>query len=322
MNTGLNKDFVDCSYSVYAVILGADETLLQIQLKDGFRFERLSLNPRVSHLDKVFDTTDFGLRRDYETARISSSDSLDVICAIKETTYSQPISSLDERFDNDTNSDLASLDNQIRIIRLLAECPLRFIKIAYHQYFRYRVDGQLYPGNHNAITPIGEAMTINPITKLHCNQEQATYITQKLYELNLPFNDALLNSCHIYYDMSYHTEQCVSITLLTTALEMLFLEEDVKCKKERLAKRCSSFLYMGDSLEIGLAYNELKSLYKKRSEFVHEGKASNITEEDIIALRGYVRNSLLKALLLSESKRQRINRLKSYIEKHGELFGE
>ena len=322
MSNDTRSIIADCTYSVHAVIFGADESLLNIHLKNGFCFKKLSLNPAVSNLDTIFDTTDFGLRRDYETARISS-DSLEVICAVKETTYSQPLSSLDERFDNDTNSDLASLDNQIRVIRLLAECPLRFIKIAFHQDFHYQVDGQLYPCNHNAITPIGEAMTIKPTSKLHCDEKQAAYITEKLNELSFPFSDTLLNSCHIYYDMSYHTEPCVSVTLLTTALEMLYLEKDVKkCKKERLAKRCSSFLYMGKPQRIGLAYNELKELYRKRSEFVHEGKVSNIADEDIVVLRRYVRNSLLQALSLSESKRQRINRLKSYIEKHEKLFGE
>jgi len=165
-------------------------------------------------------------------------------------------------------------------------------------------------------------MIIKPVTELHCDEKRAEYITRQLNVLNLPFSDALLNSCHLYYDMSYHTEPCVSVTLLTTALEMLFLEEDAKSKKERLAKRCSTFLYMDDTQRTGLAYIELKSLYRKRSEFVHEGKVLNISNADCIALRAYVRSSLLKALSLSESKHQRIERIKSYIEKHKELFGE
>lgn len=71
------------SYMVCAVMFGADETLLNIQLRDGFSFVRKSLIPLKDHLDSVLETDAMGLRRDYETARISPQ-SLDVICAIKE----------------------------------------------------------------------------------------------------------------------------------------------------------------------------------------------------------------------------------------------
>ncbi len=73
---------VEASYMVCAVIFGADETLLNVQLVDGFSFERLSLVPPKDHLDDIFDTTDIGLRRDYERARIDENN-LDVICAVK-----------------------------------------------------------------------------------------------------------------------------------------------------------------------------------------------------------------------------------------------
>jgi hypothetical protein len=113
-----NNKIAESTYSVHAVIFGADQSLLGVQLKDGFSFKRISLNPAVSHLDKILETTDFGLRREYETARIDK-ESLDVICAVKETEYTIHTSRLQERFYDDVDDDLLSLDNQIRIIRLL-----------------------------------------------------------------------------------------------------------------------------------------------------------------------------------------------------------
>lgn len=313
-----NKE--NCTYSVHAVIFGADESLLKIQLKDGFRYERLSLNPRYSHLDEILDTSDIGLRRDYETARLDQT-SVDVICAVKETTYIQDRLLLNDQFENDTDKDLMSLDNQIRIIRLLKEGPVRFKKIAFHQKFEYNADGITCFSGHNAIVPIGEAMTTKPVSVFHCDDGEAVSINKELSRLSFPLSDSLLNSCHKYYDLSYHTEPCISITLLTTALEILFLERNAKSKRKTLAKRCAAFLYEKDAPRLQQVYNTLIAFYDKRSDFVHEGTATNITDADIISLRAVVRDALLKSIYLSENKDQRIARLKQVVANNSWLSG-
>lgn len=311
----------ESTYSVHAVIFGADQSLLGIHLKDGFSFRRVSLNPAVSNLDKILETTDFGLRREYETARIDE-ESLDVICAVKETGYTIHTSRLQERFSDDVDDDLLSLDNQIRIIRLLQEGPVRFKKIAFHQKSKLHVDGVIATTEHNSILPIGEASTTKPYSCFHCNDEEAAFISEKIQSQYLPFNDIQLNACHMYYDLSYHTEAFVSITLLLTALEMLFLERNSGGKQKPLAKRCAVFLYENDLSKAREAYRRLFDLYGKRSDFVHEGKISGIQTQDIIELRAYVRDSLLRVLSLSENKTQRISRLKCFVEQNQALFGE
>lgn len=316
-----NNKIAEATYSVHAVIFGADQSLLGVQLKDGFSFKRISLNPAVSHLDRILETTDFGLRREYEAARIDEG-SLDVICAVKETEYTIHTSRLQERFSDDVDDDLLSLDNQIRIIRLLQEGPVRFKKIAFHQKSKLHVDGVIANAEHNSIVPIGEASTTKPYSCFHCNDEEAAYISEKIQSQYLPFSDIQLNACHMYYDLSYHTEAFVSITLLLTALEMLFLERYAGGKQKPLAKRCAVFLYENDLSKAREAYRKLFDLYGKRSDFVHEGKITGIQKQDIIELRAYVRESLLKVLSLSETKEERINRLKSFIVHNRSLFGE
>lgn len=312
MSTEKNNESVDCTYSVYAVIFGADESLLSVHLKDGFSFKRVSLIPSVGHLDNLFNTTDMNLRRDYETARIDET-SLDVICAVKVTVYKQTITSLHTQFEKDADEDLISIDNQIRALRLLKEGPVRFKKIAFNQNYNNQAEKYTIPCNHNSINTIGEAMTTKPISTFHCNDSEVASINQELLHLAFPLNDNILNSCHKYYDLSYHTEPCISVTLLTTALEILFLERNAKTKRKMLAKRCAAFLFENDTQQIQNAYNDLIAYYDKRSDFVHEGTATNITDANIISLRAYVRDSLLKALSLSESKDQRIARLKQII---------
>ena len=312
MSEEKNNRLSDSEYSVYAVIFGADDSILNISLKDGFRFERKSLNPNVSSLDKVFDVTGFGLRREYEAARIDE-DSLDVICAVKENFYMQESSSLRERFEADVDRDLVSLDNQIRILRLIKEGAVRFIRIAFRQDTEYHVEDFTLHGNHNDIVPIGEAMVTKRISQFHCDECEVAYINRQIQELCLPLSDSLLNSVHVYYDLSYHTEHCVSVTLLMTALEMLFLERNEGRKENKLSKRCAVYLFKDNIPLMQTVNNNLLSLYDKRSDFVHEGNAANITDSDIITLREYVRKSMLKALAQTESKQQRIDRLKNYI---------
>ena len=103
---------------------------------------------------------------------------------------------------------------------------------------------------------------------------------------------------------------------------MLFLERKGQNKQQMLAKRCSSFLYEENPQQIKISYDQLIALYKKRSDFVHEGKVSNITYTDIIILREFVRNSFLKVVTLTESKEERIERLKNYIISHKTSWGE
>ena len=315
MSAEIQDNTVTCSYSVHAVIFGVDESLLNIQLKDGFCLKKLSLIPHVSHLDKIFDTTDLGLRREYETARIDL-DTLDVICAVKQIEYTEAIPLLENRFEQDIDEDLISLDNQIRVIRLLNEGPVRFKKIAFHQNWIQNIEGMGIPCNHNSIVPIGEAMKTNSISTFHCGAGEVASLNNAIITMSFPLSDNILNTCHTYYDLSYHTEMCVAVTLLTTALEMLFLKRNEKDKQKKLSKRCAVFIADNDYQKARTAYDNLKTLYDKRSDFVHEGKLLPITTGDIIELRGYVRDSLLKALSLSENKDQRITRLTQYISQH------
>ena len=73
-------------YTVTAVVFGADETLLDIELVNGFNFVKRSLMPLVDHLDTVFETDAMGLRRDYE-ASVVDKEHLGVICVEKKLSF-------------------------------------------------------------------------------------------------------------------------------------------------------------------------------------------------------------------------------------------
>ena len=106
--------------------------------------------------------------------------------------------------------------------------------------------------------------------------------------------------------------------MLITALEIIYLKHE-DGKKEKLSKRCAVYLNTnGESCYNKQAvlecYRKLKEIYRKRSDFVHEGNVEGISSDDIIYLRKCVRESIFKLLSDDRKKQERINDLKSIIE--------
>lgn len=309
---------LEFKYTVHAVMFGTDITLTNISLQDGFHFERKSLAPLVDHLDAVFDTTAMDLRRDYETARVDG-ETLDVICAVKELDVMLLPTEAENFFDDANNENLKSLDDQIRAIRLLQECPLRCKKIS----FRLQADGSSIDNAFGEISfieilPIYESMSTKEWSKLHCDDTVTRNINDMIPMLSFPLPEKQINTSHVYYDLSYHHDLHIAITLLITALEIIYLKNE-EGKKEKLSKRCAAYLHTnGESCYNKQAmlecYGKLKEIYRKRSDFVHEGNVEGIRSDDIIYLRKCVRESIFKLLSDDRKKQERINDLKSIVE--------
>ena len=298
--------------TICAVIFGADETILNVNLDKELRFERKSLMPLKDHMDMIFETDAIGLRRDYETARIDKA--LDVICVFKSFTICLERTDVEEYYKKMCDDVLDYLDNSIRAIRLFVEGPVRFKKLSIRMESQTVCVGKTnMSGKFSSILLIGEAIKTNTICKFHCDDEKIDELNSNISLIRFPLLNALLNDCHRYYDLSYHQDNFISITLLITCLEILFLENEKSIKKI-LAKRCSVFLY--DSIDERLiCYNKLKKTYKKRYDFVHDGDSLQITNEDILFLRDCVRKSLVKYLSFKCNKIDVIKELKTTIEK-------
>ena len=296
--------------TICAVIFGADETLLNVDLGKGYEFRKMSLIPSKDQLELIFEVDAMGLRRDYERALIDND--LNLICAFK--TYEINLSSIEagEYYQKTCDDALNYLDNRIRAIRLYYEGPIRFkklsIKMESETFYMCKTRSGI---SYNSIIPIGEAMGTKEISKFHCNDGEIRGLNNIISLIKFPLSDELLNHCHRYYDLSYHQDNFISITLLTTCLEILFLDGG-QGKKEKLAKRCSVFLY--DNKEERLScYDKLTKLYKKRSDFVHDGDSDSIIDEDILFLRDCVRKSLIKYMNNGLKKKEVVNKLKTTI---------
>jgi len=300
------------SYTVTAVVFGADETLLNVELTNGFKFVKRSLMPLVDHLDSVFETDAMGLRRDYEPA-IVCSENLSVICVEKKLSLEIDNRDANTIFNQNTVNDFASIDDQIRTIRFLNEGALRIKKIAFKMSSEKLTDRGVNMSRHyNAIVPISESYASKPLALLHLDDDAILRTNLQIKKNLIPFSDTSLNICHAYYDLSYFNETYVSIVLLITALEMIFLNGE-KGKKEILSKRSAVYLY-DDEEQVFAHYQKIKSIYKKRSDFVHDGKYQDITMNDIVFLRECLRTIILKLFDDKRSKKERVSELKERVQ--------
>lgn len=299
-------------YTVTAVVFGADETLLNIELANDFKFVKRSLMP-FDHLDDVFETDSMGLRRDYEAA-VVDKEHLGIICVEKKLSFEIDARDVNTIFNQNTVNDFASIDDQIRTIRFLNEGALRLKKIAFKMSSEKATNHGVNMSSHyNAIVPISESYSSKPIALLHLDDDAILKTNFQIKDNLIPLSDTSLNICHAYYDLSYFNETYVSIVLLITALEMIFLKGE-QGKKEILSKRSAVYLY-DDEEQVLSHYEKIKQIYKKRSDFVHDGKYQDIARDDIVFLRQCLRTTILKLLDDKRNKTQRITELKAQVQK-------
>ena len=283
-----NTEAITFNYRLCAVVFGTDETILNLPLNDGFFFVQRSLIPDIDHLDRIFDTNAMGLRRLYETARINR-ETVNVICIEKQIQIRLKPTDAAIYYNRQIDQDLASIDNQIRAIRLVKECPLRC------KDFAIKIDsvqGAFDNMCFDSHIPIGESAATRELNRFHCDIQDIPDLKQKLDRIVFPIRNDTLNIMHRYYDLSYHCENYISITLLIAALEMIFLTRNDN-KRQPLSKRCAVYMYDRED-ELVNCYNKLVAAYKQRSDFVHDGVFLGIDDETILFLRNCVRTALLR----------------------------
>lgn len=298
---------LEFNYHVCAVLLGTDESILNISLKDGFSFTRRSLHPN-DHLDQVFDMSDIGLRRTYETARLDNN-TLDVICIEKTASVLKANKDASGYYDNQVNRDLVMLDNQIRAIRLIKECALRCAIVSFRMWTE---KGNYGPIEFNSMIPISESYGSPEISKFHCDPSEIQSLNAQINQISFPLINNTLNVAHRFYDRSYLEDNYIALALLITSLEMLFLSKQ-DGKKVPLAKRCAVYL-KSNRVDQVRCYNDLINAYEQRSEFVHDGVFIGINNQTLVFLRSCVRSVLLSIDPATYNKAQFTKSLKAKVD--------
>lgn len=152
----------------------------------------------------------------------------------------------------------------------------------------------LSPGEMVACSSfIAKHMGINPDGTRRLNSDDSFYISPEFRMMSLIINEFTFGLKQI--DIPTGFEQ------YTTALEMTFLVANEQGKKEALSRRTAVLLGNTDT-EVTTLYNKIKNFYRYRSESLHEGNGSNITDMELEELEDIIRQVIQKYLIFCEAE--------------------
>lgn len=278
--------------------------LLKINLQDNYMFNKRFLGEQT--LLTFFDETPMGLRRKYQEACLD--EDLTIITIESHFNISeQEISELgcEQQFEL-----LTQLDRQIRLIRLVCDCTLHFSE------FRYILTSLENKRTVGTILHIDRAIKkINVPFSINDNQLE---LIQKCFTTPYPFINNWVYRVYDFFDSSFILDDEKALIILVTAFEMIFLKKE-RYKKEKLAKR--SAVYFGDSdAEIFQIYQKIKLCYSERSNYVHEGKSIQDSENRLRFLRNLLRKFILDNKDTNIMKSVLIKQLKLKVDELQHLF--
>lgn len=140
---------------------------------------------------------------------------------------------------------------------------------------------------------IAKHMGIKPDGTRRINSDGSGYISPEFRIMNSIINEFAFGLKQI--DIPTGFEQ------FTTALEMTFLTTNEQSKKEALSRRTAALLGNTDT-EVSVLFDKMKNFYRFRSESLHEGDGSNITDVELEELEDIVRQVIQKYLIFCEAE--------------------
>lgn len=131
-----------------------------------------------------------------------------------------------------------------------------------------------------------------------------------IQETKLPFIEPFLQLAFENFELSYQTHDInLSFLSLTLSLETLFNPGGSELTY-RISRNIAVLLGK-DENNSETIFSEIKELYAKRSRIVHTGKSNVVTDEDLLKLRNYVRESIKIIDKLGKTKEELLNLLHS-----------
>ncbi len=262
-----------------SIMYNASVDLLKINLQDNYKFKKRFLSEQT--LLTFFDETPMGLRRKYQQACLD--EDLTIITVESDFNVSeQEISELDYEQPFELKL-LKQLDRQIRLIRLVCDCTLHFSEFRYTLTSSENRTIGTIPHIDRVIWKTNEPFSIN---------DSQLDLIQNCFANRYPFINDWVYKVYDFFDSSFLFNDEKALVILITAFEMVFLKRDRCQKKEILARR--SAVYFGNSdEEIKEIYKKMKLCYSTRSNYVHEGKSIQNSDNEVHFLRNLLRKFIL-----------------------------
>lgn len=258
-----------------AILFGVSDEIAKITLNEGCSIEKRSIYDKK--ITRFFDENILQLQKNYTNAIDFNNDTFWWIKAeynIKKGCYVEDITELEY---------ITCLDKKVRMLRLSLG------KYVYVKDFRYVIDideHETVCGNVNSTDLAMEEIINTDFVIKNVNE------VEKLLKVDIPFKNEWIYKIFLVYEKSFSKDIEISFVVIFVALEMIFLNND-NHKREKLSRRIAKYL-TDDCDKQDKIYNNIKQLYKKRGNFVHEGKNTKITNEEVEFLRSIVRNIIIQ----------------------------
>ena len=295
---------IDVNVSISGIIMCCDESVCCLALGRGYTIEKCDLDT-LFFKDKITNGRG-SLDTDYFGSRIIEDETVAFICLKKDEviqiegpSFSASkcvISDKDCMCEDELalymDKEMEYLNERINLLRLFKSGNIGFRDVFFHYSFTVMgfIKNTLDHCSHNQTrnTIASGRFTLTGAETTLCNQWLNDYC-------NAPY-ELLKNSID---EFSWGLEQIdvpTGFEQYTTALEMTLLPQNQPGKKQMLANRISALL--GNTpTEIQQIHQKILNYYRFRSESLHEGDGSNITDSELHELENMTREVLKKCLV-------------------------
>lgn len=320
---------IDVSADIFAIVIHCDESILGLEIGNGYSFEKVYLDA-LPHRDKLIDDREMP-NMEYIKSCLVDENGKYFICLKKHDIFQ--INGIDigpdacGQIDDPTcNEQLASYHNReiaylyqaFSLLRLFQNGNIGYCDIFFD--YNYKIFGII--SNKTQFTSHSYGKNIFDDRKYFLSSPAVIECTQFYSNyMGTPFN-LLKPSIDKFIWGLEQLDASTGLEQYITVLEMTLLEKDAQYKKKMLANRVATLIGTTTSEIMQIHANMLK-YYGYRSESLHEGIRTNISKEELYNLEQYVRDVLKKCLQLcknsaaidptvtwNEVKRKLINDLK------------
>lgn len=200
----------------------------------------------------------------------------------------------------------------MRIVRLYSENGFNIKELLINtEVINESTNEVLY--NHNSKIPFPDRI-IGDIDKLTLsNKDEIHSINSFILKIDLDFKDSnfsskILSSTTFLYDQSYTSPVAtLRFMVCVIGLESLLVDGNSELSY-RLSRNCAMLLSSNSDEYLELL-SKMKKIYKKRSDYVHNGMVKSLEEQEVVEARKILRNVIFKIIEKNISQESLIKEL-------------
>lgn len=299
---------IDVNVDISGIVMYCDESVLGLNIGHGYTLDKIYLND-LPYKEKITDARG-NLNIEYMGSRLADEGGIFFICLNKHDTFqiegfsivpnvvvsiSGPMCS--EQLEPYQEKEMSYLYEVFSLLHLFQQGNIGLCDVFFD--YSYKTLGIMnnhfhsngYSRSRNIVDQ--RKFTLTADSSVVCNQFLLDYVGTTFNLLKPSIDEFIWGIEQI--DVPTGFEQ------YTTALEMTLLEKNAEGKKQKLANRVAVLLGTSPA-DIAKIRGDMLKFYRFRSESLHEGDGSNISETELHNLEEYARRVMAKCLTRCKSE--------------------